>query len=278
MQSFKDYLESFLENKTERKDHLAWKKDDVKVIKKEDHQNDRKDHLAWNKDDVKVIKKDSRLEEKGPAPSEHHEEHDVDAVHIKPHEHSDSDHHHYAEVHEGLEDRQKKAVRLYKNNSSAFNNFLRHKNGDAHTHLHELKEVTRHKTPSDMHGFRSFGNSFPIHNLKKGDIVHDKGFTGVSSSYQIAKGFGEPHEDEKGDFHYHIAKIHIPKGTKAHFLDNKASKEDGREHFYAERETLLHPGTKFKVTGHSVAKIKDRHTKTTRYHHIVHMTVHDQED
>ena len=249
MSEFRNFLKTFLESN-----------------------DDRKDHLAWNKDDVQIIN-DDRLDEK-QAQHGIHEEEDTEGHHLKEHLFSEEDHKHYADLHQKLSENQRKAVSLYKTRSGTFNKPLRKGTGIQHPRLEDLKSVTRNKTPSDMHGFRSFGDDFPIHHLKKGDIIHDKGFTGVSASHGVAAGFISPKYDENDNSHVYVAKIHIPKGTKAHLFDNRSSAYDLKHQNHEERETVLHPGTKFKVTGHSVTKLKGG----KRHRHIIHMTVHSQED
>lgn len=124
-------------------------------------------------------------------------------------------------------------------------------------HIDHLKEVTAHKTPEDhvvYRGFSRYGRkakSVDLTKLKRGQILRDKGFTSTSLDPHTATEFA--HEDNHG---YHMAKIHVPKGSKGHYVGG------------VEKELVLHPGTKFKVLGHSV-----EHNSWGDQYHFVHMKV-----
>jgi hypothetical protein len=141
------------------------------------------------------------------------------------------------------------------------------------TDTKHMDHVTSGKTTKDMHVYRGFGK-FNIHTLKSGDIIHDKGYSSTSIDRNQAKFFSvaKQHSIKKSDENPYglfkpIAHIHIPKGTKGHYLDHGT--DSNRLHEY-EREFLLHRGTHFKVLHHS-------YNPTTR-EHIVHMTVHKQDN
>lgn len=103
-----------------------------------------------------------------------------------------------------------------------------------HHLIDNLKQVTSHKTPEDHVVYRGFGHGVKLTMLKRGNVLHDKGFTSTSMNPATAGSFAR--EDKYGN---HMAKIHVPKGTKGHYIGG------------GEQELILHPGTKFKVQGHS---------------------------
>jgi hypothetical protein len=128
--------------------------------------------------------------------------------------------------------------------------------------------VTKHPLPNDSHGFRAF-QKVDMSKLKVGDTIHDKGFTGVSRDYETARGYAsekDGNRDENEDaVHHYVARVHIPKGTKGLYADQV-------DHLMTrEKETILHPGTSFKVTGKSVSH--EEKDGKDHFHHIIHMTV-----
>jgi hypothetical protein len=114
-----------------------------------------------------------------------------------------------------------------------------------------------------MHVYRGFGEKTKdLHNLKPGHTIHDKGFTSTSIDHKQAHKFGSIDKDGYNT----LAKIHVPAGTKGHYVDS-----EHYGHFnHHEKEFLLHPVTHFKVTHHST----DHNTKT----HFIHMTIHKQDE
>jgi hypothetical protein len=93
-----------------------------------------------------------------------------------------------------LNDGEPRHIKEYKN-SSEINSKLRNsarklEDKDDIEHVKYLDAVTSHKTDKDMHVYRGFKNNFQIHNLHPGHIIHDKGYTGTSLEYNVARGEG----------------------------------------------------------------------------------------
>jgi hypothetical protein len=175
----------------------------------------------------------------------------------------------------------------YKQNSSDINKF--HRNHDAfkslnnHDHKYKfndsfgntlaknahgvtksLDRVTSHKTDKEFHVYR--GIRLPdVHKMEPGSTLHDKGYPSTTLSAKTAYNFAPSVEGNSRV----VAKIHVPAGTKGHYLDNGAVH---RKHPH-EKEFLMARNTKFKITGHSFAHHPD---DSERKVHIVHMTVHSQ--
>lgn len=213
------------------------------------------------------------------------------------------------EYHKSLSDGSKAAVRNYKGNHyDAINKRLRRTAGkvhepqdkdswsasDHHYTIHHLdKALNGHRTTEDHHVFRSFGGSLDVGKLKKGAVIHDHAYVSASHSHQVASDFAGDRstvhrKGEDGTDHYHhfIAKIHIPKGTKAHHLDNNEAKGHWMHPNGNEDEVLIHRGTHFKVTGHSVHSKEPtswkgwdgKDNKEQHHYHLVHMKVHKQDN
>lgn len=213
------------------------------------------------------------------------------------------------EYHKNLPDGQKHAIKDYKgNNYDAINKRLRRTKGavheagdkdswsasDHHNTIHHLdKALNGHKTTEDHHVYRSFGGSLNVGELKKGAVIHDHAYVSASHSHQVASEFAGDRstlhrkgEDGTSHFHHFIAKIHVPKGTKAHHLDNAEAKKTWDHPNGHEDELLIHRGTSFKVTGHSAHSEAPtswkgwdgKDNKEQHHYHIVHMKVHKQEN
>jgi hypothetical protein len=116
-----------------------------------------------------------------------------------------------------------------------------------------LKTITQNKTPEDHVVYRGFGSrkGLDLTKLKKGNVLRDKGFVSTSFRPEVAEEFSNGRDMS------HIAKIHVPKGSKAHYIPHQG-----------EHELLLHPNTKFKVIGHSFGG-----GENSEFQHIVHMKV-----
>jgi hypothetical protein len=121
-------------------------------------------------------------------------------------------------------------------------------------HIKNLDHVTSHKTTVPMHVFRGIpASKSGFHKMKPGDSFTDHGFTSTTHKRSIADNFTGSNEDG-----YHVMKIHLPKGTRAHHFDAHRNTND------QEGEVVLHRGTKFHVSHHS----HDPHTNT----HYIHVT------
>lgn len=160
--------------------------------------------------------------------------------------------------------------------------------GKANDQTKHLDHVTGHKLTEDHHVYRSFGGKLHVDKLAVGAKIKEKGYTSTSHHYDVTHSFRSnnggasgssktviSHKvDGKQHHHTFTAKIHLPKGTKAHNLENKASKE----HHEGEKEVLVHRGTTFRVTGHTVHSTPHPdYNDAVQHHHIVHMTVHHQD-
>lgn len=199
-------------------------------------------------------------------------------------------HHHFErnrlkakfEMHEQIAEKQRKKfspqheqwINRYKDKSHKINDYLRgvtksklspkfskevHRDGIKH-----LDEVTNHPSPTSFIAYRGVNpKHVSIHELPRGATFTDHGYTGVSLSREEARFFGS---DYKSNFNEkrHILSIHVPKGTKGHFLDTK----NRFNSFNNEKEFLLQRGTTFKVHGHSYDPVSNTH--------ITHVVVHSQ--
>jgi hypothetical protein len=251
------------------KEFLA--KDGSRAINKK-----RQDRFKWRDDDFVlvpnktkfIVKEDSvgtelnKAHRISPKEVEHHEKH----FHSLKPEHHDS-------------------IKEYKaSGHSPINSHLRHR-GQSHAdeeyakkHIAHLDHVTNHPLSHAKTVYRGFGKDSNIHKHPEGTLLKDKGYTSTSHQPGMTKGFASHHvektEDGHTHHHHYIAKIHLPKGTKAHHLDTKSA----THRFKDESEVLLHRGTTFNV-GHTTTNSSHFEKDKLHHHwHTVHMTVHDQED
>lgn len=121
--------------------------------------------------------------------------------------------------------------------------------------IKHMDHATHHKTTKDMTVWRGFKHE-QARELEPGTHHKDHGYISTSINSHIAERFGGHLTGTK-----HIAKIHVPAGTKGHYV--------GREPA-GENEFILHRGTTFKVHHHSYDSEKKIHT--------VHMSVHSQDE
>lgn len=175
-------------------------------------------------------------------------------------------------------------IARYKNSSRGINDYLRNDRdpallGEFNPATHQaLHKLTNFRTKQGaFHVFRGIRDEYSPRGtfFKNGNIIHDKGFTGTTLSPDIAYSFAR--NQNEPDFHgfYRprtIAKINIPTGTKGHFLDMVPNLHDSEE------EYLLHPGTHFKILGHSTHIVHLPENDMDAKVHVVHMTVHHQDD
>jgi hypothetical protein len=120
-------------------------------------------------------------------------------------------------------------------------------------HVHHLDKVTNHRTVEHhtvyRGGFKGDKTKFPI-----GHEYTDHGYASTSFHRSTAKSFAKEHKvgkDSEGWDKYksHIHVIHVPKGSRGHYLDVQG--DDSNHSNSEEKEFLLHRGTRFKVTHHS---------------------------
>ena len=294
IKSFKNF------SKKDRRGHLSWGAGDVTITR-----NDRKIELDPAKKKktgkrgpnypVKVYEDAANFKEKSGlnyADAKIDSEHEgyvhklPDAEHLNQVAHKDS-----------FTPDMTKAAGAYKSWSPSFNDHLRGVDprrsdyaANPHERLDDMKAVTSRKTIHPFTAYRGFDHAVPIHKAEVGDVIHDKGFTGTSLDKSVAHAFSKHKLEDHSTTFKHlkyphdsgpwgaggdtdpkiVAKINIPAGTKGHHLDIDHGHYHGLE---KEREFVLHPGTKFKVTGHS----KHIDERGFRYH-FIHMDVHHQED
>jgi len=194
---------------------------------------------------------------------------------------------HHEKWHNSLNDNERKALSTYKGaHHEVINSHLRTKRGKFDpkkkaiaAHIKALDHVTSNPTNEDMHVYRGFGHTINHKKFKPGAIVKDHGYTSTSHSEEIAHAFTHGHEerDKVGTNHVHIvmAKIHVPKGTKAHFVDTASATHTAK----SEKEMLLHRGTSYRVKSVETHHLgPNPHNNKHYHHHIVHMEVYHQED
>jgi hypothetical protein len=248
-----------------------------------------KSRFSWNKDDItikipKKLKEDFQHQDGSPEhPILGHADIDVERTKLN------AEHKRLSKIsinrESKMSDEHINAIRKYKKSSRQLNLYHRDNkkfNHDIDTyadkedrepqkkeaadHTKHLDHVTSHKTTKDMHVYRGFGYDMSIHSLPKDAELHDKGYVSTSLNKNKTHNFSGAYTNTDGHVVSTIAKIHIPKGTKGHYLDNESDKERDYSH---EKEFLLHRGTHFKVLHHEY----DADNK----YHIVHMTVHKQD-
>jgi hypothetical protein len=127
-----------------------------------------------------------------------------------------------------------------------------------------LDHVTSQKIAHPLTVYRGLGDSVDISKLKPGSTRKDRGYASTTLHPDIASAFAK-HGLMKGKRMFHIAKITVPAGSKGHMLDiNRGEAEEREEEF------LLHRGTHFKVTHHS---IEPHHSDPSQFFHVTHMHV-----
>lgn len=182
---------------------------------------------------------------------------------IEEHSHSDTEDH-FEHHNININSKHIKAIHDYKRDSSEINETLRNSKGKrTPDYKKELDHVTSHTTTKPMTVYRGIHDS-EFHSKKVGTTFTDHGYTGTSIKPHVARGFA--HDAKYDEEHYDktktqgsIFRIHMPAGTKAHYLDMHNGP------CASEHEVLLHRGTKFKIKGHS----EDEHGKRVIDLHVV---------
>lgn len=93
--------------------------------------------------------------------------------------------------------------------------------------------------------YRAFGGAYDRTKLKVGQTIKDSNFMSSSLRWSVARQFINPGKDSFNDKNNWIAKITLPKGTKAFYLDIVESKHD------KEQQLLINKGVALKITGFS---------------------------
>lgn len=281
--------------KKSRKGHLAWGNDDITVYRGgkpiEPTKPDRSGHLSWKASDVEFLRKNKPIKEEKPvthgtldyehAPVEEHKDHSIDG-----------EHHEYQQAHRDTFTKPMDSAAYHYKDSSAINKHLRTGASIPASHkdrLPMLDKVVDHPTSEDMHVYRGFaGNHIDFSKLKVGDVIHDKGFTGTSLKHHIAHGFSDQssmHHDHLGNkiAVRKVAKIHVPKGMKGHYIDMQqmAHHEVSQPYpAHTEDEFLLKRGGHYQITGHSkmTATGKDHANRPyEKHYHMIHMKLIKQD-
>lgn len=119
--------------------------------------------------------------------------------------------------------------------------------------------IAKHTTKHNTHVYRIIDTEDPsiLGNRKKGEIYHDKGF--VSTSIDGGNTVVSPGSRDAAK-QFHVAKIKVPKGSKALSLPHYGASEHPKEH-----EVLLPRDSKFKYS-HS-----ETHYDGSVVHHLTHL-------
>lgn len=223
-----------------------------------DHRVDT--HFGWNSNDLHITSPKSKTEAKEEIPPENLPFDDKEFI----------DHHNT------LTPEQKLSINRYKTASFHLNRTLRHKKENIPAFYRDIKNidnVTSRGIKQPLTVYRGISEEFKEPNekpnpklklwhspeaLTPGTRLHDLGFTGTSLDSGIAMNNAKHRARER----IHYFQIHLPVGTKAHYLDHSKS-DSGMKY---EREVLLNRGHVFEVTHHSTP---DDHS------HIVHLKIVD---
>lgn len=130
-------------------------------------------------------------------------------------------------------------IRKYKEGSTST------KQDRDHTQYKGLADVVAgSKLNRDYVVFRAFGGKYDRTELKVGDTLKDsRAFMSTSLRWSVARNFINPKAfNDKTNW---IARIKLPQGTKAFYVDVVENKHDN------EREILVNKGVTLKVTGFS---------------------------
>lgn len=178
-----------------------------------------------------------------------------------------------------LSDSQKHAVQSYKANSEPNEPLRKRQGGLGYNYIDDLaryyptisalNKVTSYKIKEPLtvyRGIRTFAgpaNAWDPENLEPGTQLQDHGFVSTSLNQETPKGHfvGQKMHPSDGIFKNIMFQIHLPVGTKAHYVDNDNAPSNDLK---GENEVLLNPGHIFEVTHHSAP---DDHT------HLVHLKV-----
>lgn len=259
-----------------------------------EHCSPRGDHLAWGDGSVEHHLDERELEYSHLSGIEHSETHfpQVEGDHFNAY-----DHDHHSAWHRSLDRKHRGTILDYKQDSGVFNSHLRmaEKTPDS-LHLHsgygdmsrydKMDKITSNPTPRDHTVWRGATLRSGIHKLKPGSEFTDHGYTGTSFSRGTARSFAGDHDrspsspddarpgpfqqaDPRVPKHFDgaaiVARIHVPAGTRAHYLDVHPDTP------HPENELTLHRGTRFRVTGHSLHRDSDLPLAPST--HVVHMEV-----
>lgn len=232
---------TFLKQKEQRHNHFSWGEGDVET-----------DLTEYTHDNPKVAT--PHEDAWGVEVSAHHQAHQAPAVGSPEHQSFQKHHDNLSQIHH-------EHMRYYKGDSYSTNHYLRHGTDDGrpdhpvaphrlpgmHDHIKHMDEVTSHRTEHHHKVFRG-GVPMDEHRFPVGHKFQDHGYTGTTFDHDVASSFGSNKRTKDGTKHI-VHVIHVPKGSKAHYLN-----VDHRAGLDSEKELVLHRGTKFKVTHHTSTK------------------------
>ena len=252
--------------------------------KDKEHKEKRRDNFSWSPEHLVPVETPKKLDEatfKGatyeePAqvsPNKYIRRMHLAQDHARDAKEIDDEHHNH-------DNNILNAVRKYKLDSYLLNSF--HRSGFTTSpgstkmhkeHTEHLDKVTSNRTKRGAIVYRGFDadfskNSEQFASMKPGNVYHDKGYVSTSHNIGIAENFASSGFHKNGEVVHHIAAIHLPKGTRSHYIDDMSQRR-GFENSQ-EEEHLIHRGTHFKVLGHS--QHKNPHSGKT--YHMVHLQVH----
>jgi len=274
-ESKKQYRHNFLHNDPEqiKRSRFALYDGDIEM-----HKPDLKEDVSFAKPELgsdfihaRIDKKDLSKSNLSPKLVEHYKNHQASLTGV-----------------------QKAAIEDYKKNQmgpSPIHSLLNDNLRKGHPHDSDYFKALDHHLSSALKPipaphvvYRGIGDvplTRQIRNMKPGDTFTDKGYGSASLSPKKAQSFSmgtyadRAHDNfehlpviqrqHPKDAHYYntIMKIHLPAGTKAHYLDiNHHDVNDksimrnraGVKEYGDEREVLLHKGMKYQVMGHSIQK------------------------
>jgi hypothetical protein len=138
-----------------------------------------------------------------------------------------------------------------------------------------LSKHTTMKPATVWRGLAGLSNTHEVPNqlnaMKPGDTFHDKGFVSTTVEPYTADSFSRTYHKNPNDItkmERHFAKIHIPKGSKALYLNShKRDLGIGYEH-----EVLLPRGSKFRYEGKTVHPTSLHGYQNYDEDHIHHLT------
>lgn len=290
------------EHKQETKKHYKfnWLRDDPDQI--------HKSRFDWYNGDVemhqKKINEDAYPELGSDFVHARVDEKDLSKSHLPPRLIS-----HYKNHQASLTGVQQAAIEDYKKNQmgpSPIHSLLNDKLRKGQPHESEYFKALDHHLSSALkpipvshsvyRGIADMELTRKMRNMKPGDSFTDKGYGSASLSPKKAVSFStglyadRAHDSfehlpvlqrrHPKDAHYYntVMKIHLPAGTKAHYLDinhhGVGDKEvtksaAGRKEYADEREVLLHKNMRYHVTGHSIQKDA---FGSAEHLHLVHVT------
>lgn len=118
---------------------------------------------------------------------------------------------------------------------------------------HDFSGLTsRHKTPTDLTVYRG-------QKTNSVDNFHEKDVKSTSLSDYIARGYGK-----------HVLAIHVPKGSAGAYIAHHSK-------FESEREFLLHPKAKIKLTGKKETQKHGDEEITVHHANLIHDGVKSHE-